>query len=377
MTDAVADRIGVASPAPVSWSGRIVELDGIRGCACLMVVIGHYFGEVEHGLRFLCLEWIGVDLFFCLSGYLIGGILLENLRSPSDFATFYARRAFRIVPVYYLTIALVLLALPWFPSFVSTVYPPEIFFGYIQNLAMSLSGVQTGKWLMPTWTLCIEEQFYLLLPLLLFVMPSRRLVQALLALIVSATLIRCALVIGSANDLALHMLLPAEWDLLFLGVLGACAQRNRGALARLTRSNNFVLKAITLGGFVSLLVLAIYGTTLGWRTVDVLGNLVLGIGLTGFLMLVVNGAPEGRRFRSPVLQFFGRISYGLYLFHQPVAGLLFALIFGNRPDIGKFSQTCVTIAAMGVSIGIAHLSWVHLESPLIRLGHQWRYRAAA
>ncbi len=376
MAGVLAEKLDTTIPGPPPPERRIVELDGVRGCACLLVVIGHYFGEVEHGLRFLCLEWIGVDLFFCLSGYLIGGILLDNLRSRSSFATFYARRAFRIVPIYYLTVVLVLLALPWFPRFSTAVYPPEFFFGYIQNFAMSFTSVETSRWLMPTWTLCVEEQFYLLLPLLLFVTPSRRLVQVLLALIVSATLFRLALVATSANNLAMHMLLPAEWDLLFLGVLGACAQRHPGALARLTRNNFFVLKSIALGGFILLLALAIDDTTLGWRTVDVFGNLVLGIGLTGFLMLVINGSPEGKRFRSQTLQFFGRISYGLYLFHQPVAGLMFALIFGNRPDIGKFTQTCVTVVAMGVSIGIAHLSWVHLESPLIRLGHQWRYRVA-
>lgn len=279
-------------------------------------------------------------------------------------------------PIYYLTVTLVLVALPWFPRFVSAMYPPEFFFAYVQNFAMSFSGVETSRWLMPTWTLCVEEQFYLLLPVLLFVTPSRRLVRLLLAVIVSATLFRLALVATSANNLAMHMLLPAEWDLLFLGVLGACAQRHPGARARLTRNNLFVLKGITLGGFVLLLVLAIDDTTFGWRTVDVLGNLVLGIGLTGLLLLVVNGSAEGRRFRSHTLRFFGRISYGLYLIHQPVAGLMFAVIFGNRPDIGKFTQTSVTIVAMGVSIGIAHLSWVHLESPLIRFGHQWRYREA-
>ena len=77
---AVNEAPANAGTAP---SGRILELDGLRGCACLLVVLGHYFGEVEHGLRALRLEWIGVDLFFCLSGFLIGGILLDNRSSPS------------------------------------------------------------------------------------------------------------------------------------------------------------------------------------------------------------------------------------------------------------------------------------------------------
>jgi peptidoglycan/LPS O-acetylase OafA/YrhL len=341
-----------------------------------MVVIGHYFGEVEHGLRFLCLDWIGVDLFFCLSGFLIGGILLDNRESSSYFATFYVRRGFRIAPIYYLTVTLVLLALPWFPRAGAAIYPPGFFFAYVQNVAMSVTGVETTKWLMPTWTLCIEEQFYLLLPVVLLLTPSRLLARVLLGLIVSATLTRLVLIAISANNLALHMLLPTEWDLLFLGVLGAYAMRNPVALERLTRDNRFALKSVTLGGPILLLVLATDDNALGWSTVDMFGNLVLGIGLTGLLMLVVSGSPEGQRFRSHTLQFFGRISYALYLIHQPVAGLMHSLILGNRPDIGKFTQATVTVAAMIVSVAIAHLSWVYLESPLIRLGHNWRYREA-
>ncbi len=77
-----------------------------------------------------------------------------------------------------------------------------------------------------------------------------------------------------------------------------------------------------------------------------------------------------------MLRFLGRISYAFYLIHQPVAGLMHAVIFGVEPDIGTGAQLCVTIAAAAASIGIAHLSWVYVESPLIRLGHHWRYRGA-
>jgi len=377
MSGALVEYKSAAPPDYIANSRRVIELDGIRGCACLLVVVGHYFGEVEHGLRFLCLEWIGVDLFFCLSGFLIGGILLDNRDSPAYFATFYARRAFRIVPIYYLAITLVLLALPWFPRFTGAVYPPGFFFAYLQNFVMSFTGVQISKWLMPTWTLCVEEQFYLLLPVILYLTPPRMLARVLLGLILSASLFRLVLVAVSANNLALHMLLPAEWDLLFLGVLGAYAQRHRPALKRFKRGNRFLLKIATIGGCIVLLVLAIDDNLLGWRLVDVFGSLALGIGLTGYLLLVASGSPEGMRLRSPTLRFFGRISYSLYLIHQPVAGLMHALILGDRPDIAGFADAGVTIASLALAIAIAHLSWVYLESPMIRIGHQWRYSEAA
>ena len=362
-----------ASDAP---GGRIVELDGLRGVACLLVVIGHYFGEDAHGARFLCLEWVGVDVFFCLSGFLIGGILIDNRESLSYFTTFYVRRGFRILPIYFLTLSLVLLAVPHFPTLTAPAFPPGVYFGYVQNFIMAATGVETTTWLMPTWTLCVEEQFYLLLPLILYLTPPRRLAPVLLLLIASASLFRVALVLVSANKLALNMLLPTQWDLLFLGVLGAYAMRLPSLWARLLRDDRCLLNIIVFAGLAGLLALVISDNCLGWRGVDMFGGLVLGASLTGFVMLLTSGASEGRRFRSQTLQFLGQISYGLYLLHQPVSGLMHGLILGSRPDIGTGPQIAVTVAALAVALALATLSWHFFESPLLRLGHQWRYRTA-
>src|SRR5208337_4752254 len=101
-----------------SSSKRIPELDGLRGLAILLVILCHYFsGDQSAGfgffahyfLRALAFGWSGVDLFFVLSGFLIGGILLESRNSPSYFRTFYLRRIHRIVPIYYCWILIYLL----------------------------------------------------------------------------------------------------------------------------------------------------------------------------------------------------------------------------------------------------------------------------
>ena len=92
--------------------GRIPELDGLRGMAILLVLVGHYFAVPGTGAASLLngywfrLGWTGVDLFFVLSGFLIGGILLDVRDSPNYFKTFYARRFFRIIPLYYAWILL-------------------------------------------------------------------------------------------------------------------------------------------------------------------------------------------------------------------------------------------------------------------------------
>jgi peptidoglycan/LPS O-acetylase OafA/YrhL len=369
----------VSEPTPplvgTGANGRIVELDGLRGCACLLVVIGHYFGEVEHGLRFLRLEWLGVDLFFCLSGFLIGGILLDNRESASYFGTFYIRRGFRIFPIYYVTVTLVLLALPHF-AVGGNPFPSAVYYGYTQNFLMSWTGIETSGWLMPTWTLCVEEQFYLLLPVILYLTPPRRLAGVLGLLIASASVFRLALVLLGANKLALFMLPPTQWDLLFLGVLGAYAQRTPALWNRLLANDRRRLKSMVFTALVAMMLVIAGDNLLGLRGFDVVGRLAVGAVLTGLVMLIVSGSPEGARFRAPALCLLGQISYGLYLIHQPVAGILHALVLGGAPDIGTLLQVTVTVAALAGSIGIAYLSWAYFETPLIAVGRQWRYRAA-
>src|SRR4029077_758958 len=82
---------------------------------------------------------------------------------------------------------------------------------------------------------------------------------------------------------------------------------------------------------------------------------------------------ESARFRSKTLCWFGRISYGLYLVHQPIAGLLHGFVLGARPDVATPEQILVTLGALALSVAVAALSWKFLERPLIEFGHRWRY----
>ena len=99
---AVAERPPGA--APVTTTKRIPELDGLRGVAALAVVVAHYLGEVPHGFAALMIGWYGVDLFFVLSGFLMGSIILNHHTEPRFLTSFYRRRAARIIPIYFVVV---------------------------------------------------------------------------------------------------------------------------------------------------------------------------------------------------------------------------------------------------------------------------------
>jgi peptidoglycan/LPS O-acetylase OafA/YrhL len=324
---------------------RIIELDGLRGVACLAVLVAHYFGEVDHGNRFLTLGWSGVDIFFCLSGFLIGGILLDNRDSSRFFSTFYFRRSFRIFPLYYAVILIVLTLLaiqPYRIWVVPSVLSPASYLIYSQNILFAWIGVDNvSKWLLPTWTLCVEEQFYLLLPIILYWTPPRYVFRMLLAMIVSAIVFKLFLIFYQVRKEALYLLLPARWDLLFLGVMGACLVRCPYWSTLSAQRFRFIKIAILSSAAMMFGLALIEHFDLNLPVFDLFGNLAVGIACVGFILLLVGGSEEARRFRSRPIVFFGKISYGLYLVHQPIAGTLHGLILNESPDVATLAQLAV------------------------------------
>ena len=240
----VATLTAVAGP-PAGATTRVAAFDGMRGVACLLVVVSHYFG---HGYSFSRLVEgsgaVGVMMFFVLSGYLIGGILIDHRDSPSYFRTFYLRRAFRIFPIYYVVIGLSPLAMAvcaWTAQYFSL----WSYLTYTVNFSMAFSGEYGNALLVPVWSLCIEEQFYLLFPLLLYALPRHwRLERVLLVLIVLAVFCRCVLAGAGANELYGKMLLPTRMDALALGVLAAHVRRTPALRHWLSQDNSSRDKAV-------------------------------------------------------------------------------------------------------------------------------------
>src|ERR1035437_5858223 len=183
---------------------RMPELDGLRGIAILLVWTGHYFAAPAMGMVRLLdgywfrLGWTGVDLFFVLSGFLIGGILLNVRDSPRYFKTFYARRFFRIVPLYYAWIAIYILLATFGAQYLSarigTVQGVDLSifaqFFFLQNFRDLHTSTVSFWWFTPTWSLAIEEQFYLVSPLVVRYLSKRALTVFLIVITAAAPLLR-------------------------------------------------------------------------------------------------------------------------------------------------------------------------------------------
>jgi peptidoglycan/LPS O-acetylase OafA/YrhL len=359
---------------------HIPSLDGIRAIAILMVFVWHYVAvQIDPGLwgglgrrLYVAMSWTwsGVDLFFVLSGFLIGRILIFNRGSAHYFRTFYARRVLRIFPVYYVVLAAFLIvsalglrsALPWLMLGACPTYSYAL---YIQNFFMVGRGFGAA-WLGVTWSLAIEEQFYLLLPLVVHLVSRARLPELLRAGVMIAPVLR-ALLPGVMPS----VLLPARMDSLLLGVLiahyhldgtiGRIFGRRRGLLAGLTAAAVaavvllVVCGANEFGGVANHSVYALlYALTVVWVLVDASPR---------FTRLLQNG----------VLQYIGRISYALYLFHEVVSGLVHQLVRHQAPRMRSLPDVGATVGAFLLTIGLASLSYYLLERPLLDLGKRWKY----
>ena len=373
---------------------RIAELDGLRGAAVLFVIIHHYVsregvtapGPVASYLhRFASLGWTGVDLFFVLSGFLIGGILLDARSSPSYYTTFYVRRFFRIIPIYYLwivsLIGLVTFARPFLSSLsplgktASVDFSVYAHFLFLQNIGIVHLNGLAGVWLNPAWSLAVEEQFYLVAPLLIRLVSPRRLLLFLVAVIACVPLLRVGLLqLVRAEPALVFGLMPARADALSVGMLAALLWRGDSARAWLSANSRvlyYFLAVLFLGvaarsSWVSL-PLAFGMQSVGYTWMAFLYVIIL------LLALVEFKGPVARLMRLGWLRELGCVSYCMYIIHATVNGGCHAVLLHAKPSVANWQGAAVTICAALLTYGIAKLSWILVERPLLRLGHAFKY----
>jgi len=377
--------------ASVSSAARIPELDGLRGLAILLVILCHYVANAGHGelgfwprhvISAFAAGWSGVDLFFVLSGFLIGGILLDARGSPKYFRAFYLRRVHRILPIYYLWISFYLVLICgalWLTPGQYTITRPEltqiplqIFF--LQNVHYGMPHF-TWVWFAVTWSLAVEEQFYLVAPPLIRFVPLRKIIYILIATICLAPFLRFMLFhYWFPGTLAANFSMPCRADGLAWGILLAAAWRQEW-FAALLEKHFLVVRWAVLGLFLGVCGL------LWWlahpvSTVTVtIGYSWLALFYGGLMILVLSqkGAWIAGAMRWKPLQKLGTISYCVYIIHSTFNHLAHEILLHADPEIQDAKGVAVTLLALMLTLAVASLSWRYFEKPLIRRGHSYEY----
>jgi peptidoglycan/LPS O-acetylase OafA/YrhL len=358
----------------------IPELDGIRGIAIIMVLLWHYGNnQVIYELNLFTkyfriassMFWSGVDLFFVLSGFLIGRILLNNRDTRNYFRTFYIRRIFRIFPLYYLSIVAFFLLHSWGleNTFVWLMKDPFPFWTYalfIQNFAMSNALHYGPSWLGITWSLAIEEQFYLILPLVIFLIADIRLVYLLLMAVLLAFVYRILY-----PGITSHVSLIGRIDTLASGVLLAYVALNKEILNCLTKNKKIIYIVFAILLFGVIVFSAIYyddykSYVYSWLTL--LYTLFI------LIPLIDQNSFISSMLRNRILKQIGILSFGIYLYHQLITGILHQIILKQTPRISTVTDLSITFLSFILTIIIAHLSYMYLEKPFLKLGRKYNYQ---
>jgi len=372
-----AASVTAAAGAPAAKSGvenRIVALDGLRGLMTLMVVFSHYFAELPNGFVALEGAWIAVKMFFVLSGFLVGRLILEKMNCANFFAVFYIRRACRTLPVYVFCVVLVFLSMRMFGSpewmDTGTEFPLWSYLTFTQNFFMISTDSIGPHWLAPTWTLTVEEHFYLFAPAMFFIVPRRRLllvlgVGALLSLLFRIMVFQD----GYLSTMTALVLLPGNADALFAGLFAAVLYKTEGVA---WQRYEMALRIFPIVMLVAACLLKLHDGERG-RLFESYGFFFVSLGGAAFILGLALGTPEARRFESRTLCFFGNTSYSVYLTHVAILGLMHGLLLGAQPDAANWRQILVSIAALPIA---ALAGWVFtkiVEEPITSYGRSFRW----
>jgi peptidoglycan/LPS O-acetylase OafA/YrhL len=356
------------------------SLDGLRGLAIGGVLASHFLNRwpvTTSGDRaFIAvvgLGWSGVDLFFVLSGFLISGILVDTLGAPNWWRSFLARRTLRIVPLYYLALAIFWVAGPaaglidewtlrrwgWW------------YWSYLGNWAFAAE--QTIPSLTHFWSLAVEEQFYLFWPLVVWLARGRRLAVVAVGLFAAGPLLRLTIVAWSGWPAgSAFRVTPGRLDQLALGALLAVLFRSASGRAWLSRWWGLA----ALAGAAAFLALGLPGHfDMHLPALEIWSHTFLGLAYGGLLCGAVAGEGTagvlGRLLGVAPLQLLGRYSYGLYVIHffvhEAAAPLLQRWPAGAAALATRGGVLAWAAAATGATLGLAWLSWHLVEQPFLAL----------
>lgn len=376
--------------APTLLSQRhLPSLDGLRGLAILLVLphnlvpatdVQDWFGKLV--LSALDRGWIGVQLFFVLSGFLITGILLDTRRYPNGLSVFFARRVLRIFPLYYLTLLVMLVLLPawhWPPRAPAT--PAPLAWSYWLYLTNWVAPWHEGQGILPhLWSLAVEEQFYLIWPFLVWHLRPRSVIVLSMGVAITALLTRAFMLSSGWPQATVYEFTICRIDALVFGAAAAAALRERQLARLFDRPGRLGWAALGVGLAGTLVSHAYQPYGPGAQTVGYLMlSIAFALWILGLACRELSTTPADPPLRGQGwlrwtwLRRCGRYSYAMYLLHVPLAVAigrpLLALL---RPDHAARSAlqpgalSALYVAGMMLlTYGLAWCSYHGLERHLL------------
>jgi peptidoglycan/LPS O-acetylase OafA/YrhL len=364
-------------PSTLSFRGHVRELDGLRALAVTLVLLNHFGPLYDYGTAITnleCVGWMGVDLFFVLSGFLITGILMDARHEQNFYRTFYVRRTLRIFPLYYVSmiVAFVVYMLYSANRYHYAAISARFFF-YVGNLWLS-----TGYFpaiLIPLWSLQVEEQFYLVFPYLIRKLEPARLFQILLWIVVLSGPARLAsyFLLPRPHELQ-YFLTPFRLDAIALGALIAIRAR-RGPW----NIRPWVITTLMIGLIVAMFAYLSWGLFIWQLTARIctFGFSIVDLAVASVVLWALrfrDSWPAGW-LRNKVLQYVGKVSYGVYILQYPTYVLLRKLdprwkwhIFSSSDvNTWKTNGWVGFFVFCTIVVIIASVSFYVLENPFLRL----------
>jgi len=363
----------------------IPGLDGLRAIAFLLVFALH--------TDYIQVGWVGVQLFFVLSGFLITGILLDmkqGLKTKEYFTKFYGRRFLRIFPLYYFYLALMWGLTTWLRTVgyrqnFMKLFPDQVGYAlmYVYNFFFASAGYRETKFLDHFWSLSVEEQFYIFWPMLIFLVPEKYLKKLFLAGIIIAPIFRVVMVLiyrlnlPFLRDGAAYVIYPLPLSHIDAFAFGAYISRFSIPKAKL---QFYVLPLLVpIVGFASYYLATGelgYLTALGFPVAMprayqyIWGYSLWNYWFAVIIFCIVREKMLVRSFEWPVLRYLGKISYGLYVYHFPIVWFAWRIrdVWSMQESLAK---PLTAIIALAATIIVASLSYFLMERPILNLKEKY------
>jgi peptidoglycan/LPS O-acetylase OafA/YrhL len=334
------------------------ELDGVRAIAVFMVIFFHFFFELNLPpllTKVANFGRTGVSLFFVLSGFLITRILIATKESPNYFSSFYVRRSLRIFPLYYFFLSLIFIIIPLISGKPFAPFNLQVYcWTYLQNFALAFRWDQVGP--RHLWSLSVEEHFYLFWPLLIYLLSFRKIVGAIVFIVVMAFVVKYIMIV---HDYASYYFTFARMDELAMGALLAVLEIKNKLIDK--NANKFLLMSV-ICAIPAIALLGIF-TDMNNPFIQIIKYNLLVFTFWGMIAYVISLRDTcwvKRFLRTRPMVFSGKISYGLYIYHP----LCIATIWSFSP---KMNLALIFVIAVGFIFLAASASYYLFELNFLKL----------